>query len=116
MRRLLSLTAVLCAACGEAFVERPTRVIDDPASADFWAKPLPSDSRVQEDGSFDLERWPNARDSDLVTMWFQAANKRLRGGWGVSSGVFVQLSGAIDEASLPATPELAMFAGASAFL
>lgn len=98
-----------------AFVERDTRGVWDPDGADFWDRPLPSDGRREADGTFDLDKWPRALESDLLLDWFGVADRRLRG-WGVSSGVFHRFSGVLDEASLPQTPEDSLAAGATVFL
>lgn len=108
---------LLGAACGGTeFVERPTQVVTDPDGAEFWDRPLPSDLRYEADGTVDLDRWPQANESDLLRDWFGAANRRLRNGWGVTSGAFVPLSGPVDPASLPASAAASLEADASVFL
>lgn len=105
MRRLVALTAlaVLLAACGDGYVQRPTQVVFDPAANDFWAVPLPSALRRQADGTHNLERWPGARTA-LVSMWLSAIDERLADGWGVNAGAFFVLSGDLDPSSLPQDP------------
>lgn len=90
---------VVLAGCGSGFVERPTQVRYEPGSDDFWAMPLPSDERLQADGSYDLERFPGKRTA-LSAMWLKAADKRMRGGWSTTSGVFFTTSAAVDPATL----------------
>ncbi len=105
MRRLV-LTALLgttLAACGDGYVERPTKVVFEPSATDFWAVPLPSELRRQADGSFNLERWPGARPQ-LVKMWLETIDARVTSGWGVNAGAFFTLSGELDPATLPAEP------------
>jgi len=99
-RIVVLLSLVFLCACEVPYVERATQVNFDPAG-DFWAVPLPSELRKQEDGSYNLERWPGARPA-LVTMWLQTIDARLRDGWGVSAGAFFTLSGTLDPATLPA--------------
>jgi hypothetical protein len=111
-------------ACGSDYVERKTQAVFDPSDAnDFWAQPFPSDLRLGDDGGYGFIRWPQyggrspvARTNELLGMWLQSAEDRVRDGWGVSSGVFVPVSAPIDPATLPATPEASLATGASAFL
>lgn len=117
-RRLALGLTLLTSACGGApeFVQRTTEAVTDPGSSDFWARPMPSDLRREADGSWDLDKWPRSRESDLLLDWFGTANRRMRDGWGHSSGVFMPISGKLDPASLPASPAASMQAGASVFL
>jgi len=114
--RSLILVVVTLAACGPPLVERSTRARFDSSSSDFWALPLPSDLRIQEDGSTDLEEWPGDWSSDLLTIWLRSANDRLRNGWGLTPGVFVQLTGPIDPDSLPADAAASTRSDATVFL
>ncbi len=91
------------------------KVVFDPGSGEFWARPLPSDLRIQSDGTTDLEDWPGDWQSELMEVWLDAAEDRLEG-WGVSSGVFALLDGVVDPATLPATPEQSLSPDASVFL
>ncbi|MCA9551629.1 MAG: hypothetical protein KC933_16450 [Myxococcales bacterium] len=114
---LVSGVLALTAACGApAFVERTTQAVTDPDAADFWARPMPSDLRREADGSWDLDKWPRARESDLLQDWFRTADRRMRGGWGLTAGVFMPITGALDPASLPADPAASTKAGSSVFL
>ena len=119
-RPVLPVALLVAVACGDetgvAFVEQPTRVVTDPDGADFWDRPMPSDLRVEADGTVDLDRWPNASDSNLLVDWFTAANRRLRDGWGVTSGVFIRLSGPVRSESLPASAAASLGPGATVFL
>src|SRR6476469_10724100 len=101
MQRLtLSLSLLLLAACEVPFADRPTKVNFDPAGEGFWAVPLPSELRRQEDGTYNLDRWPGARPN-LIKMWLETIDDRLRDGWGVNAGAFFTLSGNLDPATLP---------------
>lgn len=114
--RPLLLAPLALFACG-GFEERPVQVVFAPGATDFWSKPLPSDLRREADGTFDLEKWPGAwRPNEVVEMWLASSEERLKNGWGVSSGVFVPLSGAIDPASLPQDARAAMREDASVYL
>lgn len=116
LRSLSVLVVVLVAVgCGEKFVERPNRVSFDPASRDFWALPFPSDARLQEDGTWNIERYPPPR-SAVSNAWIQTADSRLKGGWGLSAGAFFTLGGPIDESTLPASPEASREKDASVYL
>jgi len=85
------------------WVERDIQVRWDPADGtDYWRVGMPSDLRLQDDGTWDLSDWPGGQDDDLVAMWLNAADRRLVEGWGVSSGVVTTFSGPIDAASLGA--------------
>ncbi|MEW5741016.1 MAG: hypothetical protein AB1938_18995 [Myxococcota bacterium] len=94
---------LLLAACGDGYVERPTQVAFDPSANDFWAVPLPSALRRQADGTSNLDRWPGPRPQ-LVKMWLDAIDARVKDGWGVDSGAFFVLSGDIDVGTLPSDP------------
>lgn len=99
MRRLFVLLTLCLTACEPAWRERPTQVRFDP-NGDFWAVPLPSELRKQDDGTYNLDRWPGARPQ-LVKMWLDTIDARVTDGWGVNAGVFFTLTGALDPASLP---------------
>jgi hypothetical protein len=115
--RAIPISLFLTAACGGGFEDRATKAVFEPGSNSFWSLPLPSDLRRDPDGTFDLERWPGQwRPNPLVEMWLEAADKRLVDGWGISSGVFIPMSGAIDPKSLPADPKASMSADSSVFL
>ena len=112
----MALVAIACGEEGVAFVDQPTQVAIVPQGDEFWDRPLPSDLRYEADGTVDLDRWPGATDSDLLRDWFGAANRRLRDGWGVTSGVFVRLSGPIEPTSLPGAAATSTEQGSSVFL
>ena len=102
MRRPLALLAVVLLSCGPAatgYVERATQVRFETTSDDFWALPLPSQFRMKADGSLDLERFPGKRTA-LANMWIQAAQKRVRGGWATTGGIFFTTTGAVDPSTL----------------
>ena len=113
---LMSLTALAMSACDTALVERPVQVKIDPQGGDFWDLPLPSDLRQQDDGSYALSTWPNAKSNDYVEMWLDTADKRLRAGWGLSSGAFIALTGKVAPETLPADGAASITPNASVFL
>jgi hypothetical protein len=100
-----------------SYVERPTQVYIEPESDEFWALPLPSDGRLEEDGSYNIEDWPGTDwYNDFSERWLRLVDKRVRDGWGLSSGVFVKLTGAIDQSTLPKDARASMREDASVFL
>jgi len=104
------------AGCTPAFVEYPTQALFDTESPEYWSLPFPSEQRVKSNGTGDWEDWPLAQTNDLLWMWFQAADFRLQGKWGVSSGVFVPLSGPIDIDTLPKSRAQTLQKDSSVFL
>lgn len=79
-----------------------------PEKSDFFSVPLPSDTRVLEDGSVALHDWTRAYENPLVKLWFDAADD-LMNGWGLVSGVFINFDAPIDPATLPQTIEETAF-------
>jgi hypothetical protein len=104
MRRVLLFSCLLLTACEPAFVERDAKVNFDPNGDGFWAVPLPSELRKQEDGTYNLERWPGARPA-LVKMWLDTIDDRVRDGWGVNAGAFFTTTAALDLATFPSASE-----------
>lgn len=90
----------------------------EPSADDFFAVPLPSDTRVHADGSIALSDWTDAYNNRLLKLWFDAADE-LMDGWGLVSGIFVNFSAPIDTSTLPQTAAETMSADdgfASVFL
>ncbi len=121
MRRVLFpfalvLTSATLAGCPPAFVDQPTKVPFAPDGEDFWSAPFPSDLRIEDDGTTDIERWPGDWDNDLLTLWLRAADRRLTDGWGLQSGVFFRLPAGVDAGSLPDSPEASTAATSTVFL
>ncbi len=110
------LAATLAACGGPEFLPRTTQAVTDADAPEFWARPMPSDLRREADGTWDLEKWPRSRESDLLLDWFSTANRRMRGGWGLSSGVFMPISGKLDVSTLPTDPAASMAPESSVFL
>ncbi len=111
-----AVIALASTACTPAWVDRPTKARFQPGSDAFWDLPFPSDLRAQDDGSYGFRKWPGDWDSELVAMWLRAGDARVKDGWGLTSGVFLQTTGPIDAATLPGTPEASVAADASVFL
>jgi hypothetical protein len=115
----LSLAVAAAAtACGPRdvpFVDRATQAVFDPASADYWSMPFPHDLRLARDGTPGLSSWPGAYENTLVEMWLETADERLRG-FGLTTGVFLPISGDLDPESLPGDPAASVAEGASVFL
>ncbi len=110
------LMTVLTAGCSPDWVERSVQMSFSPESDNFWDMPLPSDLRRQSDGSYGVSNWPNNSSNGYLEMWLDTIDRRLLDGWGVSSGVFAPMTGAIAPDSLPQTPEASMLPDASVFL
>jgi len=113
---LLSVTSSCACDPTPMYVERATQAVFAPAGEDFWDRPLPSDLRVQDDGTYDVERWPGPWENDLVLMWLRATDRRLTDGWGLSSGGFFRLTGALDAALSDEDTEPTASLDAPAFL
>ncbi len=116
MPRLFRCAVVLTLLACEApptFVSRPTQLLFEPGSRDFWALPMPSELRRQADGTFNLERWPGQR-SPLVNGWLASIDARVDG-WGVNAGAFFPLSADLDVATLPQSPAASLLPEASVF-
>jgi predicted small lipoprotein YifL len=91
-------------------------VVEDYARAvrgDFWAAPWPADRRRDADGRDPLAGFPNPARTPLVEQLVEIG--RGLDGYGVSSGVFVPVSAALDPASLPGVAE-SRAPGASGFV
>ena len=101
--------------CNPAWEERATQARWDPAGG-FWDLPMPSDLRMDNDNTWDLERWPGDWNAALVAMWLEAGEESLRGKWGLSSGVFIVTTGRLKAESLPATAAASITDGSSVFL
>ncbi len=104
MRTLALLSLLALCACPKPYVERATQVTFDPEGNSFWSVPLPSELRVQADGTSNLERWPGERPA-LVKMWLSTIDARVPSGWGVNAGAFFTTNAAVDVASLPAAAQ-----------
>src|SRR5690554_1552870 len=91
-----------------------TRLRFEPESSDFFALPLPSDVRLNAEGSADFHKWGRAYENSLVKLWFDAADD-LMDGWGLISGVFMNFSAPIDAATLPQTIEETLVAPGADF-
>ena len=117
MRSLtLSLSCLLIfGGCDPAWEERPTQAHWDP-SGGFWDLPMPSDLRIESDNTWDFERWPGDWNAAMVAMWLEAGEEALQGKWGLSSGVFVTLSGELKPSTLPASAAASIEKGSSVYL
>jgi hypothetical protein len=91
-------------ATADATEQQGARVRFEPMSDDFFSVPLPSDTRIQEDGSLGLTDWDRAYSPRLLRLWLDAANDLLEG-WGLVSGIFVHFTQPIDASTLPETVE-----------
>lgn len=117
MNRLILLSA-LAPAC-VVVEESPTTALHTvprggalAADADFFALPFPHDF-WRRDGALDLSLYP--RDIPLIEDYLTVIPQRLDG-FGQNAAIFVRFDGAIDPATLPATPAAAREDGASVYL
>ncbi|OGQ87225.1 MAG: hypothetical protein A2289_23455 [Deltaproteobacteria bacterium RIFOXYA12_FULL_58_15] len=121
-RRLFALLLVVSLVdggligCGPQFDDRATQVVFAPGSDEFWDLPFPCNLRRKDDGSFGFSDWPGTAYADIVPQWLKTADLRIRGGFGLTSGVFVRTSGAIDATTLPASAAESLNNDASVFL
>jgi hypothetical protein len=101
--------------CSEkTFIDLPTQAAIEVGGDAFWSLPFPSDLRLREDGSYGLQDWPEA--NSFLSAWLEAADHFLDDGWGLSSGVFIPLSGDIDTSTLPKSAQESLGAESSVFL
>jgi len=99
------------AGCGGS--SEPGTVVLDRADGDFFARPFPRDDRKLPSGALDLAGFP--AQVGLLGRWMADLGKSTYG-FGLNSGVFFRLSGPIDPATLPATPEASLLADASVIM
>lgn len=114
MKRGRGLRLVLVAwvaGCGGG--SEPGTVVLDRVDGDFFARPFPRDDRKLPSGALDLAGFP--AQIGLLGRWMADLGKSTYG-FGLNSGVFFRLSGPIDPATLPATPEASLLPDASVFL
>jgi hypothetical protein len=69
----------------------------------FFEAPFPAPWRERSDGTLDLKDFPT-RTNQLAQRYLTMLDQHGEG-WGRNSGFWFPLSGAIDEATLPATPQ-----------
>lgn len=100
---------------GNGWVERATQLRFAPGSGDFWDLPIPSDLRREDDGTFDLEDWPDAT-AKTAKMWLDVGDRRLVDGWGINGGIIASFTAAIDPATLPEDGAGTLAAEASVYL
>jgi hypothetical protein len=91
-------------------------VIVPTSDNDFYRLPFPNALRMGADGTVDLSRYPRAFDpGSVVYQYIETIDADLRG-FGESSGVYFRFDGAVDPATLPATPEDSVKATATAYI
>jgi len=102
--------ALLLAIPGIAGAVQP---VFDPAGTSFYDLPFPHELRRDADGTVSIAAFPFP--SNPLVDQYRAAIEQASG-FGIASGVFFKLDGALDPATLPADPEASRTPGASAFL
>jgi len=115
----LALALLLLSACS-SYEDAATKIAFDPAGG-FWDLPFPSELRKQTDGTYGYKNYPKrtgerATTNTLAEMWLNSADAHLEDGFGVSSAVYFTATGAIDPATLPATPAASASFDSTAFL
>jgi len=116
MRRLLVLGVVLGLSCGEPAEQTVTAMFTLPdAETPFFDLPWPNDLRRTEAGTIDVMAYPNPRSVDVYEDYLVAITDRVTG-YSVSAPAYLRFDGAIDESSLPQSPEESVADGATAFL
>jgi hypothetical protein len=81
--------------------------------ADFFTLPWPNDTRMDPDGTVNLEGFPT--DNTLVSVYLSLFDQEVRG-WGTNSAIFFRFSASLDASSLPATADETLLPEASAYL
>jgi hypothetical protein len=89
------------------------RVPRGEASPDYFALPWPSDVRRDPDGTVSLAGFPAP---NALTAGYVATFDAVVKGWGMSSAVYFAVAGAIDPATLPATPADSLGTAATAYV
>jgi hypothetical protein len=118
VKRVLLITS-LVVACGskdDASTDAPVVSVrmDFTRSAGLYAAPFPSDDLARADGTIALDRFPNPTANPLVGQALGLLRSDAHG-FATSSGVFFSLTGAVEQASLPALRD-STADGASVFL
>lgn len=111
MRHRLALLLVVLLAVPS--LARGVQPVFDPAGPSFYDLPFPHELRRDADGSVSIASFPFPANPLLDQ--YRAAIEETPG-FGIASGVFFKLDGAIDPASLPADAEASRTPGASVFL
>src|SRR5262245_20508325 len=109
-RALALILAALISLTAPALAVEP---VFEPGGASFYDMPWPFDLRRDPDGTLDLSTFPVGGNA-LLASYAEALGQIY--GFGLNSGVFVKLDGAIDPTSLPADPAASRQPGASVFL
>ncbi|MCA9772519.1 MAG: hypothetical protein KC466_08920 [Myxococcales bacterium] len=116
MRRSLALIALLApmllTGCPQGPVEAKFSLADDAA---FFDAPFPIFTRVRADGTARWSDFPNPDGNPLVAAYIAAVDAGPKG-FATQGAVYFPMTGAIDPATLPPTPEASAAPGASAYL
>lgn len=110
---LISITLFACVPAPTPEPRSDVTALFDPQGR-FYAAPFPAPWRARADGTLDVSDFPthgNNFAQRYVTMLEQYGE-----GWGRNAGFWFPLSGDIDEASLPATPEASAHFGSAIYL
>jgi hypothetical protein len=99
---ILAVTALAGASCGDDGAPAPAVSIEMElgAPSDFYAAGFPSDVRLDADGRVDLSGFPLPATPNVVTSVIAMLDHQARG-FGLTSGVFFEATGPLDESALP---------------
>jgi hypothetical protein len=92
---------------------RGVEPVFDPTGSSFYDIPFPHELRRDPDGTVSIASFPFP-STPLIDQYRDAIEQAP--GFGLASGVFFKLDGALDPASLPADPDASRTPGASVFL
>lgn len=95
----LALTGTLCA-CSNTDPLPGTQVLMRFDGAGYFDAPFPSEHRRRADGTLDVSGFPNPLRSELLTKVAQILRRDVDG-FGLTSGIYFQLTAAIDAGALP---------------
>lgn len=120
MRMFSSLLIVALSACGPEEYQRAATVAvsrgyDPDVDGHYFNAPWPDDRRLAADGKVTTEGFPNPSGTTLAKNIFQTGD-HLVSGWGLQAPIYIPLSGPIDTASLPASPQASLATDASVYL
>ena len=93
-----------------------TALFDLDAGAEYYALPFPNDLRRRSDGTIDMDGLARAFAAVPLLESYVDVIAHKTAGFGTNSAVFFRFSGALDPATLPATPSESLDAGASVYL
>ena len=113
LSRSLAAAAIglLLAHCSKAhsvaFTPAPVQALTTPINEEtqpFFSAPWPDNRRLASDGTLPTDNFPNPNGKQSLAATLMTTGDHLVHGWGTSAPAYMPFSGAINPASLPATP------------